>query len=90
MHFTGVTGAPAIDYAIKHDLSRVEAGAQGEHKLARGYMPVTTHSLHWVADPSFRDAIEGFLLNEGRAIEEDIEIMTSYGPFRKIHEKDVE
>ena len=80
----------AIDYAIKHGLSRVEAGAQGEHKLARGYMPVTTHSLHWVADPGFRDAIEGFLLAEGRAIEEDIEIMTSYGPFRKIHEKDVE
>ncbi len=43
----------AIDYAIAHGL-RVEAGAQGEHKLARGYMPVVTHSLHWIADPGFR------------------------------------
>ena len=41
----------AIDWAIAHGLSRVEAGAQGEHKLARGYLPVETHSLHWIADP---------------------------------------
>ncbi len=80
----------AIDYAIRHGLSRVEAGAQGSHKLARGYMPVTTHSLHWIGDPSFRDAIERFLIAEREAVEEDIEIMTSYGPFRKLREKDVE
>jgi len=80
----------AIDYAIAHGLSRVEAGAQGEHKLARGYMPVTTHSLHWIGDPGFRDAVAQFLDAEERAIAEDIDIMTSYGPFRKIQEKDVE
>ena len=47
----------AIDFAIEAGLSRVEAGAQGEHKLARGYLPTETHSLHWVADPGFRRAI---------------------------------
>jgi predicted N-acyltransferase len=47
----------AIDWAIAHGLQRVEAGAQGEHKLARGYLPVETHSLHWIADPGFREAV---------------------------------
>lgn len=73
----------AIDFAITQKLGRVEAGAQGDHKLARGYMPVTTHSLHWVANPSFRTAIEEFLIAESRAIDQDIEILTSYGPFKK-------
>ena len=47
----------AIDWAIAHRLARVEAGAQGEHKLARGYLPVATHSLHWIADPGFARAV---------------------------------
>jgi predicted N-acyltransferase len=47
----------AIDWAIAQGLQRVEAGAQGEHKLARGYLPVETHSLHWIADPGFRAAV---------------------------------
>ncbi|THH37010.1 N-acetyltransferase [Aliishimia ponticola] len=73
----------AIDYAIAHGLERVEAGAQGDHKLARGYLPTPCHSLHWVRDPGFSDAIEEYLKAERAAIEEDIEILTSYGPFRK-------
>lgn len=73
----------AIDYAIAHGLARVEAGAQGEHKLARGYLPVETHSLHWIADPGLSDAVERFLAAERAAVGEDIEILTSYGPFRK-------
>ncbi|WP_371169540.1 GNAT family N-acetyltransferase [Aliiroseovarius sp. 2305UL8-7] len=73
----------AIDFAIEHGLGRVEAGAQGEHKLARGYLPVTTHSLHWIADPGFRNAVTEFLSAEKEAVAEDIEILTSYGPFRK-------
>ncbi len=73
----------AIDYAIEHGLETVEAGAQGEHKLARGYLPVTTHSLHWVADPGFARAIGEFLQAESEAVDEEIEILTSYGPFRK-------
>ncbi|WP_347312371.1 GNAT family N-acetyltransferase [Defluviimonas sp. SAOS-178_SWC] len=73
----------AIDYAIAHGLSRVEAGAQGEHKLARGYLPVETHSLHWIADPSFRTAVARYLDAEARAVGEEIEVLTDYGPFRK-------
>jgi hypothetical protein len=80
----------AIDYALAHGLSRVEAGAQGEHKLARGYLPVATHSLHWVRDPGFAEAVAQYLRAEGAAVEEDIEILTSYGPFRKTPKEDQE
>ena len=73
----------AIDYAIAHGLARVEAGAQGEHKLARGYLPVATHSLHWIADRGFRDAVARYLDAERRAMGEEIEVVTAYGPFRK-------
>ncbi|WP_128516124.1 GNAT family N-acetyltransferase [Tabrizicola thermarum] len=73
----------AIDWAIRHGLSRVEAGAQGEHKLARGYLPVETHSIHWIADRSFRAAVDRYLQSERRAVGEEIEVLTAYGPFRK-------
>ena len=73
----------AIDFAIRHGLARVEAGAQGEHKLARGYLPRTTHSLHWFADDGFSRAVEQFLEAERGAVDEENEILTSYGPFRK-------
>ncbi|MEI4260506.1 GNAT family N-acetyltransferase [Roseovarius sp. D0-M9] len=80
----------AIDYALANGLARVEAGAQGEHKLARGYLPVATHSLHWVRDPGFAEAVAQYLRAEGAAVEEDIEILTSYGPFRKGQKEDQE
>lgn len=73
----------AIDYAIRHGLTRVEAGAQGEHKLARGYLPVTNHSLHWFRDPGFTKAVDQYLVAEKAAVEHDIEILTAYGPFKK-------
>ncbi|EAR49703.1 hypothetical protein OG2516_12386 [Oceanicola granulosus HTCC2516] len=73
----------AIDYAIAQGLDTVEAGAQGEHKLARGYLPVTTHSLHWVGDPGFRQAIARYLEAERAAVDEEIEVLTGYGPFRR-------
>ena len=73
----------AMDYAIAHRQTRVEAGAQGDHKLSRGYLPVFTHSLHWMADPGFSDAVARYLEAESQAVGEDIEILTSYGPFRK-------
>ncbi len=73
----------AIDWAIQHGLSRVEAGAQGEHKLARGYLPTPVHSLHWIADPSFRNAVARYLDSERRAVDEEIDLLTAYGPFRK-------
>ncbi len=77
----------AIDYAIAHGLKSVEAGAQGDHKLARGYLPVETHSLHWMADAGFSSAVEEYLQAERRAVGQDIEVLTSYGPFRKITEE---
>lgn len=74
----------AIDFAISNGFVRVEAGAQGDHKLARGYLPVETHSLHWFADPGFRSAVADYLEAERSAVSEEIEVLTSYGPFRKI------
>ncbi|ANP36728.1 Uncharacterized protein in bacteria [Phaeobacter gallaeciensis] len=73
----------AIEQAIAMGLKRVEAGAQGEHKLARGYLPTQTHSLHWIGDPGFADAVQRYLEAERAAVEEEIEILTDYGPFRK-------
>ncbi|MBC6441859.1 MAG: N-acetyltransferase [Rhodobacteraceae bacterium] len=78
----------AIDYAIAHGLGRVEAGAQGTHKLARGYLPCTINSLHWIADPGFRDAIARYLDAERDMVGEEIEVMTAYGPFRKVKGED--
>ncbi|MFN3642561.1 MAG: GNAT family N-acetyltransferase [Gemmobacter sp.] len=73
----------AIDWAIANGLGRVEAGAQGEHKLARGYLPVPIHSLHWIADPAFRAAVARYLEAERAAVGEEIEVLTAYGPFRR-------
>ncbi|WP_417239991.1 GNAT family N-acetyltransferase [Celeribacter halophilus] len=72
----------AIDYAIAHGLDRVEAGAQGEHKLARGYLPNTVHSLHWIRDPGFARAVSDYLDAERAAVAEEVEVLTSYGPFK--------
>ncbi|MCP5088074.1 MAG: N-acetyltransferase [Rhodobacteraceae bacterium] len=73
----------AIEYAIENRMERVEAGAQGPHKLARGYLPTAVHSLHWIGDPGFRDAVAQYLDAERSAVDEEIEIMTSYGPFKR-------
>lgn len=73
----------AIDWAIAQGLPRVEAGAQGEHKLARGYLPSPVHSLHWIADSGFRDAVARYLEAERRAVDEEIEVLTAFGPFRR-------
>jgi predicted N-acyltransferase len=73
----------AIDWAIAQRLARVEAGAQGEHKLARGYLPVECHSLHWIADPAFRAAVARYLDAERRSVGEEIAGLTAYGPFRR-------
>ncbi len=73
----------AIDHAIARGLARVEAGAQGDHKLARGYLPVVCNSLHHIPNEGFRRAVAQFLTAEARAVEQDIEVMTAYGPFRR-------
>jgi uncharacterized protein len=73
----------AIDYAIAKGLARVEAGAQGEHKLARGYMPATTYSAHDIADPRLRRAVADYLEHERRQVAAMQEMLAEHGPFRK-------
>jgi uncharacterized protein len=73
----------AIDAAIARGLARVEAGAQGEHKLARGYVPVTTWSAHYIADPGFRAAIADFLVRERHAVEREIAFLGEMAPFKR-------
>ncbi|WP_377288545.1 GNAT family N-acetyltransferase [Rhizobium sp. SG2393] len=73
----------AIDFAIDRKLNRVEAGAQGEHKLARGYMPVTTHSAHHIAHPGLRRAVADYLERERREVEAVSDMLSEHGPFRR-------
>jgi predicted N-acyltransferase len=73
----------AIDFAIAHKLKRVEAGAQGEHKLARGYLPVATHSAHYIADPGLRRAIADYLVRERAYVESAGQELAALAPFRK-------
>ena len=73
----------AIEFAIARGLARVEAGAQGDHKLARGYLPVATYSAHWVADRAFARAVERFLDEERQEMEEVRCALAAAGPYRK-------
>jgi len=73
----------AIDVAIERGLARVEAGAQGGHKLARGYEPVQTFSAHWLADGGFREAVADFLDRERRGVAVDQVYLSRRTPFRK-------
>ena len=73
----------AIQYAIEHKLKRVEAGAQGEHKLARGYLPQTTYSAHYIVNPGFRRAIADYLTRERQYVEASGEELGELSPFRK-------
>lgn len=73
----------ALDYAITHGLEAVEAGAQGGHKLLRGYQPVRTYSLHWLADRGFRSAVAGFLQRERREVAREIRRLRELAPYRE-------
>ena len=73
----------AIDYAIQHKLKRVEAGAQGEHKLARGYMPHATYSAHFIANPGLRRAVADYLARERAYVQAAGEELAAAAPFRK-------
>ena len=73
----------AIDYAIAHNLGRVEAGAQGEHKLARGYLPHTTYSAHFIANPALRRAVAEYLARERAYVQATAEELAAAAPFRK-------
>ncbi len=73
----------AIDAAIARGLQRVEAGAQGGHKLARGYAPVATWSAHFIPDPGFRNAVADYLERERHAVAHDIEMLAEMTPFKR-------
>jgi len=73
----------AIDFAIARGLKRVEAGAQGGHKLVRGYVPVATWSAHYIADENFRAAVARFVDQEGQAVEQDRAWLSERTPFKK-------
>ena len=74
----------AIEFAIARGLGRVEAGAQGQHKIARGYLPTEVRSAHWIANESFRDAVAGFLSEEQPAVQAEIAAMTrELSPYRR-------
>ena len=73
----------AIEFAIAHGLKRVEAGAQGPHKIQRGYLPVPTYSAHWIPDSGFRRAVAQFLAREREMVTKKIEhLADNYSPFR--------
>ncbi|WP_135077623.1 GNAT family N-acetyltransferase [Terasakiella sp. SH-1] len=72
----------AIEYAITHGLKRVEAGAQGQHKIQRGYLPVETYSAHWVADPGFKTALVDFLDHDRKVNELEMQELSKFSPYK--------
>jgi hypothetical protein len=76
----------AIDFAIEHGLKRVEAGAQGEHKLARGYLPTATYSAHWLRDPPFARAVADFLRRETEQVERTMAALAAHSPYKREEE----
>lgn len=73
----------AIEFALARGIKRVEAGAQGAHKLARGYAPNITYSAHYIPNPSFREAVDNYLAAERRHVAADAEMLADHAPFRK-------
>jgi len=74
----------AIEWAIDHGLARVEAGAQGQHKIARGYLPTPVYSAHWIADPALRTPVARFLEQERAAVQDEMEwLEEEYSPFKQ-------
>jgi predicted N-acyltransferase len=76
----------AIDFAIAQGFTAVEAGAQGEHKIQRGYLPSATYSAHWIAHPGLRRAIGDHLARERLAMQAEMAALMQYAPFRKAGE----
>ncbi len=78
-----------LDYCIEHGLARFEPGAQGEHKISRGFLPVPTWSAHWIADRGFRDAITRFLALEAEGMDDYLTEMRTHSPYRQAPGQDV-
>jgi len=77
----------AIDFAISRGLKKVEAGAQGAHKLARGYLPTHTYSAHYISNPSFREAVERYLEQERNHVDHDIAALSEHAPFKNSNDQ---
>ena len=75
-----------MDYAIANGLQRFDAGAQGEHKMARALMPVQAGSAHWLAHPAFAQAVGHFLAREGQGVQHYLEDLDNRSPFRRAHQ----
>ena len=73
----------AIDFAIERNLKWVEAGAQGPHKIQRGYLPREVYSAHWITNPSFRNAVQKFIENERREVDYEINKLMEFSPYRE-------
>ncbi|MGB7542182.1 MAG: peptidogalycan biosysnthesis protein, partial [Burkholderiales bacterium] len=72
----------AMEFCMEHGIRLFEGGAQGEHKLARGFMPVQTWSAHWLKQPQFADAVEKFLARESTGIEAYVDELNERSPFK--------
>jgi predicted N-acyltransferase len=81
LHFEACYYQP-LQWCIEQGYERFEGGAQGEHKMARALMPVTTHSAHWLAHPAFADAVDRFLVREGEGVQDYLEHLAARSPFR--------
>ena len=81
LHFDACYYQP-LAWCLENGWRRFEGGAQGEHKMARGLMPVATHSAHWLAHPQFREAVADFLQREGQAMDEYIDELERHQPFK--------
>lgn len=77
----------AIEYAITHKLKRVEAGAQGQHKIQRGYLPVETYSAHWIADSGFASAVGDFLKHDKRVNDHQMKELSTLSPYKKTEQQ---
>ena len=73
----------AIDYCLAHGIERFEAGAQGAHKLSRGFLPIPTYSMHWLDHPQFQRAVDDFLAQENAGLEIALNELNEHTPFRK-------
>ena len=73
----------AIEFCIEHNIKTFEGGAGGEHKLARGFLPVATRSAHWLAQPQFAQAVEDYLIQEADAIAEYVDDLNERSPFKR-------
>jgi predicted N-acyltransferase len=82
LHFEACYYQP-LAWCIEHGVQRFEGGAQGEHKMARALMPVSTHSAHWLADERFAHAVENFLEREGHGVDNYLSHLEARNPFKK-------